>query len=1197
MRERFVYLKRIEIAGFKSFADKTVIDFENSVTAVVGPNGSGKSNITEAIRWVLGEQSAKSLRGGKMPDIIFAGSDSRKPLNVAEVTVLLDNSDHYLPLDYQEISVTRRYRRTGESDFFINKQPCRLKDIQELFLDSGLGKESFSIISQGKVEAIFSSKPEDRRGIFEEAAGVLKYKQRKKKAEQKLFETEDNLSRVQDIIYELQEQLTPLAEQSEIAKKFLQLKEELTQTDIALMITEINVAKKEWEEKQTQLTQFNQELTKLATHIQSQEAVLSEKRKQNAKKDRQIEKGQQSLLALSERLKQAEGQKDVLIERTKHTQKSTQEYQASLAEAQKKVAHFEELQEKLTKETTEKETEIQEAQQQLMKTQQELEKYQKSTKELLSELRDQYVDLMQEQANVGNELKYLERQYLQETSKSKQTLAKQSEVEASVLALSSQKQELSEKQANLQQALVKNQHELEEVQTKGKTVQTKLTNEQPKMYQLMNQVQQLKARQKSLQEIQENYFGFYQGVRLVLQHKQQLSGIVGAVAELIDVPSSFTLAIETALGGAAQHVIVENEHDARQAITYLKKQRGGRATFLPLTTIKPRQLPAHVLSQAAAVDGFLGIASEQVTFPAEIQTVVHNLLGTILLAKDLTSANAIAQTIRYQYRVVSLEGDVMNAGGSMTGGANKRGNQGSLFSQNQELKQLTAEYEQADQQLQNQEKIVQELQTKVADLSQKQEKLRTQNEQLRFEEQEITNQLQNITNDLARFEKEKQLSNFETRELQQFIETYQKQQAELTARQKEIEQQRQQIDEEIKSLNQESDQMEEKRSQVQARKAQEQADLAVLKEQFNHLQIQLRGARVQKNEALERQTSLEQQLATLTADFSDHEITEESLASQITELAQQREELQAELVAVKEQRERTQKEIDQLETVLAEKNQQQKQQLTEQSKLEVQKDRAEMLLDHQLSYLQTEYQISFEKAVTDYQPTSDIVSSRTKVAVLKEQIADLGPVNIRSIEQFEQVNERHTFLATQRDDLLSAKNQLFETMEEMDAEVRARFKEVFEAIRQEFKVVFPNMFGGGRAELVLTDPSDLLKTGIEIEVQPPGKKLQSLSLLSGGERALTAIALLFSIIRVCPVPFCILDEVEAALDEANVKRFGRYLSDFQDDTQFIVVTHRKGTMVAADVLYGVTMQESGVSKIVSVRMEDINEEGKMETKV
>lgn len=1197
MRECLVYLKRIEIAGFKSFADKTVIDFENSVTAVVGPNGSGKSNITEAIRWVLGEQSAKSLRGGKMPDIIFAGSDTRKQLNVAEVTVTLDNSDHYLPLDYNEISVTRRYRRTGESEFYINKQSCRLKDIQELFLDSGLGKESFSIISQGKVEAIFSSKPEDRRGIFEEAAGVLKYKQRKKKAEQKLFETEDNLSRVQDIIHELAEQLVPLSIQSETAKKFLRLKEDLTQTDIALMIAEIKVAKRDWEKKQARLVQFNQEVSSLTTQIQAQEKDLAEKRKQNLQADRQIEKEQQTLLALSESLKQAEGQKDVLLERTKHTQKSSAEYRASLAEAQKKVKHFEKMQENLTKEVNEKEAEIQQAQAQLMKTQQELEKYQKSTKELLVELRDQYVDLMQEQANVGNELKYLERQYLQETSKSKQALAKQSEVEASVLDLTAKRQELSQKQEHLQTGLAANKNELEKIQLAGKKYQDQLAQEQPKMYQLMNQVQQLRARQKSLQEIQENYFGFYQGVRLVLQHKQQLSGIIGAVAELIDVPSSFTLAIETALGGAAQHVIVENERDARQAITYLKQQKGGRATFLPLTTINPRQLPARILSQAEAVDGFLGIASEQVTFPDKIQTVVHNLLGTILLAKDLESANAIAQTIRYQYRVVSLEGDVMNAGGSMTGGANKRGNQGSLFSQNQELKQLTAAFEEADQELQLQEKKVQELQQEVMILAEKQETLRTQGERLRLEEQEVTNHLQNVMNDLARLEKEQQLSNFETRELQQFIETYQKQQSELTARQSEIELQRQQIDEEIRSLSQESDQMEAKRAQVQAEKAQEQADLAVLKEQFNHLQIQLRGARVQKNEALERQESLEKQLANLTADFTDHEMTEESLEKKIGDLSAKREALQIKLTTTKTQRESIQKEIHQLENMLAEQNRQQKIQLTEQSKLEVQKDRAEVLLDTHLGYLQTEYQISFEKAIADYEETEDVVASRIEVASLKEQIEDLGPVNLSAIEQFEQVNERHTFLASQRDDLLSAKNQLFETMEEMDDEVRTRFKEVFEAIRQEFKVVFPNMFGGGRAELVLTDPTDLLRTGIEIEVQPPGKKLQSLSLLSGGERALTAIALLFSIIRVCPVPFCILDEVEAALDEANVKRFGRYLSDFQDGTQFIVVTHRKGTMVAADVLYGVTMQESGVSKIVSVRMEDINEEGKMETKV
>ena len=1200
-----MYLKRIEIAGFKSFADKTVIDFENSVTAVVGPNGSGKSNITEAIRWVLGEQSAKSLRGGKMPDIIFAGSDTRKQLNIAEVTVILDNSDHYLPLEYNEISVTRRYRRTGESEFFINKQSCRLKDIQELFLDSGLGKESFSIISQGKVEAIFSSKPEDRRGIFEEAAGVLKYKQRKKKAEQKLFETEDNLSRVQDIIHELEEQLTPLAAQSEAAKEFLQLKETLTQTDVSLMVAEIKTAKKDWDNKQAQLAKFNLELGKLSESIQEQESILAKQRKENAQADRLIEKNQQVLLDLSEKLKQTEGQKDVLQERTKHTQKSSQEYQTSLAEAQKKVKHFEKLQESLMKEAAEKETEIQKAEANLIKTQQELEKYQKSTKELLAELRDQYVDLMQEQAAVGNELKYLERQYVQETAKSKQTLAKQSEVEASVDRLILQKEELIQKQAQLKSSLTETKEKLEMIQRNGKKFQEALAKEQPKMYQLMNQVQQLRARQKSLQEIQENYFGFYQGVRLVLQHKQQLSGIVGAVAELIDVPADFTLAIETALGGAAQHVIVENEKDARQAITYLKQQRGGRATFLPLTTIKPRQLPAHILTQAAAIEGFIGIASEQVAYPDQIQTVVQNLLGTILLAKDLTSANAIAQTIRYQYRVVSLEGDVMNAGGSMTGGANKRGNQGSLFVQNQELKQLTSEFEEADKQLQVQEKKVQELQQETARLAEEQEVLRTRGEQLRFEEQEATNQLQNIINELERFEKEKQISTFETRELQQFIEDYEKQTNELKDKQTDLETQRQQIDEEKNKRLAFKEEVTAKLKDAQglalgtqSQKAQEQADLAVLKEQFNHLQIQLRGARVQKAEAIERQEAIEKQLATLTADFSDHEVTEESLEKQIDELSAQRETLKAELAKAKEQRDRRQREIDELEAVLAERNREQKARLSEQSKLEVQKDRAEMILDNHLTYLQSEYQLTFEKASHDYQETTNIEDSRIKVASLKEQIEKLGPVNLNSIEQYEQVSERHTFLATQRDDLLAAKNQLFETMDEMDDEVRTRFKEVFEAIRQEFKIVFPNMFGGGKAELVLTEPTDLLKTGIEIEVQPPGKKLQSLSLLSGGERALTAIALLFSIIRVCPVPFCILDEVEAALDEANVKRFGRYLSDFQDDTQFIVVTHRKGTMVAADVLYGVTMQESGVSKIVSVRMEDINEEAKInETKV
>lgn len=1188
-----MYLKRIEIAGFKSFADRTVIDFENSVTAVVGPNGSGKSNITEAIRWVLGEQSAKSLRGGKMPDIIFAGSDTRKQLNVAEVTVVLDNSDNYLPLDYAEISVTRRYRRTGESEFFINKQSCRLKDIQELFMDSGLGKESFSIISQGKVEAIFSSKPTDRRGIFEEAAGVLKYKQKKKAAEQKLFETEDNLSRVQDIVFELEEQLVPLTEQKKVAQQFLHLKEELTQTDISLMIAEIKLAKTEWEKQKQELAKQNQFVETLTNQIQKQEKQLIEWRKQRTDADRFIEENQQQLLKITEKLKQTEGQKEVLLERSKHTQKSTKEYQESLDEAKKKVQEFAKQQQQLEQDLAEKEASIHKEEAALVQIQKDLAKYQKSPKEVLADLRNQYVDLMQEQATVSNDLKNLEHRYQLENVKNERTLEKQTEVSSAVVELTTKKAVLDEQLAEIHERVAQQIKELEETQTVLSQQQTVLETTKQEMYQLMNQVQQLSARKKSLQDIQENYFGFYQGVRIVLQHKAQLSGIVGAVAELIDVPERYTLAIETALGGSAQHVIVENEQNARQAIMYLKQQKGGRATFLPLTTIKPRQLPSHIEAQAAEIDGFIGIASQQVRFPETIQNVVNNLLGTILFARDLDSANKIAQKIRYQYRVVSLDGDVMNAGGSMTGGINKRGNQGSLFAQSQELKQLTTELQKVEQQLKEKEKRVQELQIHVNELTQKQETLRSSNESSRFEAQEVTNLLSNVKNDLQRFEKEKQVSDYETRELQQFMTTYQKERQELTKRQAELEQNRHVIDREIESLNQESDQLEERRMTIQAQVGEKQAQLAVLKEQFTHLQIQARGMRVQKQEAAERQKTLEQQLETLTADYSGHEVTEESLAKQIQELSKQQEALQRELATTKATRDQVQEKISRLDEKQAEQNRQQKELFAQQTKLEVKKNRSEMVLDQQLDYLQKEYQLTFEKAQQEYTETTDVESSREKVAQIKTQIENLGPVNLNSIEQFEQINERYVFLVSQRDDLLEAKTQLFDTMKEMDQEVETRFKVTFEAIRKKFKIVFPNMFGGGRAELVLTDPENLLTTGIEIEAQPPGKKLQNLSLLSGGERSLTAIALLFSIIQVRPVPFCILDEVEAALDEANVARFGHYLNEFQADTQFIVVTHRKGTMEAAKVLYGVTMQESGVSKIVSVRLEDVKENGKI----
>lgn len=1186
-----MYLKRIEIAGFKSFADRTVIDFENSVTAVVGPNGSGKSNITEAIRWVLGEQSAKSLRGGKMPDIIFAGSETRKPLNIAEVTIILDNQDHYLPLDFSEISVTRRYRRTGESDFYINKQSCRLKDIQDLFMDSGLGKESFSIISQGKVEAIFSSKPEDRRGIFEEAAGVLKYKQRKKKAEQKLFETEDNLDRVQDIIYELQDQLLPLQTQSESAKRYLELKEQLTEIDVSAVITEIQETKAQWESNDEQLTQLNEVLFELGTKIQQAEDQLIELRQKRGTADEEIEAGNQEILSLTKALENAEGQRKLFRERSQNTYKSSQEYQENLTALEKQISQLGENISGTREKISEKSETITALEEQICHTEKELEKYQKSSKEILSDLRGQYVELMQAQANTNNDLTHLERQYQQEAAKNKATMEKMAELNGTEADLQNQLEKLTAASTAMQESLEAQRDQYSRKQQELAEVQHHFTAEEQNMYQLMNLVQQVKAKLKSLQDIQENYSGFYQGVRLVLQNRKQLSGIVGAVAELIEVPEKFTIAAETALGASAQHIIVEAEKDGREAITFLKTRKGGRATFLPLTTIKPRSLSAGQKERARAVPGYLGIASEEISYPEKIQHIVENLLGTIIFAENLDSANQIARSIHYQARVVSLEGDVINAGGSMTGGATKRGSQGSYLSQSNELQRLNDEALRLDKQLKDKEKSVQHLREDVSDRTQALESLREKGEDARYQVQELTNQLNNTKEALERAQKELQLFSYESRELQHFIENYETQKKELEARQKEVQTQLAETSQEIELVSQESETIEATRQRLQEESSQLSAKLAVAETERNNLEQHLQGFDLQKREAENRRDSLLAQLESLSSDSSDYELSEENLGQQVSDFKAKLTEIEASVATEKATRQKLQQEVDQLDQELGAWHKEQKTLLSNQTKLEVKKSNGELQLDNALQYLQEEYSLTYEAAVMQFDMTEDLKKAKGEVRALKKEIDELGPVNVNAIEQYAQVEERHDFLVSQRDDLLSAKEQLFETMAEMDEEVKTRFNEVFTAIRGKFKAVFPKMFGGGKAELFLTDPHDLLNTGIEIEAQPPGKKLQSLSLLSGGERALTAIALLFSIIQVRTVPFCVLDEVEAALDEANVTRFGHYLSQFQSDTQFIVVTHRKGTMEAANILYGVTMQESGVSKIVSVRLEEVSEGG------
>ena len=1024
----------------------------------------------------------------------------------------------------------------------------------------------------------------------------MKYKQRKRKAEQKLFETEDNLSRVQDIIYELEDQLTPLAAQSEAAKEFLALKKELTATDVSLTVAKIKQTRDSWESAKTDFEELSKTVEEKSRFIQQTEQQLGTLREKRGSLDEQLETGQQQLLHLSEALKQAEGQKALLSERSKNTQKTSAEYRETLNEQRKKKddaqANLQEVQTQQADKQTEK-VALEEKIQQLTN---EAEKYKKSPKELLEDLRGTYVELMQESANVSNELKYLERQYTQETAKNQQNVTRFEALRDQLEELTEQQSAAQTKTKTLEAQLTEEQENYRRLAEEKNVSQQQLQKEQQLMYDMMSQVQQARARQKSLQEIQENYSGFYQGVRSVLQHKEQLSGIVGAVAELIEVPEKYTLAIETALGASAQHIIVENEKDARQGITFLKKQRSGRGTFLPLTTIKPRSLGAHHYQAIKDVDGFLGVASELVSFSENVAPVMQNLLGAIVIARDLDSANLLARQLRYQVRIVSLDGDVMNAGGSMTGGATKQGNRGNLFNQGHELAEWTKRYEEINQALQAKEAFVRDLQAKIADQTESLETLRTQGEQTRLAYQEAQSSEERVATELTRLQKEQSLFSYEAKELESFLNDYQVQKETLEFKQVELKTQQDKINQEIQQLNEESDQLEEKRAGINAELSRLQADYAVLDERLLYLERQALGFEEQINELTNQIVNLENQLLALSSDSSDHEESEESLTQRLTELATAREHLQEQLAVWKEMRQSLQQQVDQADSELTEANREQKQLLARQSQADVQKNRYELKLDNALAYLQEEYSLTFEGAEAQADPEIDQQVAQTEVSRLKQAIEKLGPVNLNAIEQYQQVEERYDFLTTQRDDLLSAKEQLFETMDEMDDEVKTRFFTTFQAIREKFNVVFPNMFGGGRAELVLTDPDDLLNTGIEIEAQPPGKKLQSLSLLSGGERALTAIALLFSIIQVRPVPFCVLDEVEAALDEANVARFGRYLSAFQNDTQFIVVTHRKGTMEAADVLYGVTMQESGVSKIISVRLEEVKEDGKFQVK-
>ena len=1176
-----MYLKEIEIQGFKSFADKTKVVFDQGVTAVVGPNGSGKSNITESLRWALGESSVKSLRGGKMPDVIFAGTESRKPLNYASVVVTLDNEDGFIKDAGQVIKVERHIYRSGDSEYRIDGKKVRLRDIHDLFLDTGLGRDSFSIISQGKVEEIFNSKPEERRAIFEEAAGVLKYKTRRKETESKLQQTQDNLDRLEDIIYELDNQIKPLAKQAENARKFLDLDGQRKAIYLDVLVAQIKENKAELELTEEELTQVQELLT---SYYQKREEL--EEENQTLKKKRQdlqaqMTKDQGSLMDLTSLISDLE--RKLALSKLESEQVALNQQ-----EAQARLATLEDKRKALSKEKSEKEANLARLEESLAENNKELNRleaellaFSDDPDQMIELLRERFVALLQEEADVSNQLTRIEN----ELENSRQLSQKQADqLEKLKEQLATAKEKASQQQAELETAKEQVQKLLADYQASAKEQEEQKVSYQAKQSQLFDRLDSLKnkqARAQSLENILRNHSNFYAGVKSVLQEKDRLGGIIGAVSEHLTFDVHYQTALEIALGASSQHIIVEDENAATKAIDFLKRNRAGRATFLPLTTIKARTISSQNQDAIAASPGFLGMADELVTFDKRLEAIFKNLLATTAIFDTVEHARAAARQVRYQVRMVTLDGTELRTGGSYAGGANRQNN--SIFIK-PELEQLQKEIAEEEADLRSEEASLKTLQDEMAVLAERLEAIKSQGEQARIQEQGLYLAYQQTNQQVEELEtlwklQEEELNRLtegdwqaDKEKCQERLATIASEKQNLEAEIEEIKSNKNAIQERYQNLQEQVAQARLLKSELQGQKRYEVTDIERLSKELDNLDL----------EQEEIQRLLQEKVDNL------EKVDTDLLSQQVEEAKTQKANLQQGLIRKQFELDDIEGQLDDIASHLDQARQQNEEWIRKQTRAEAKKEKVSERLRYLQTQLTDQYQISYTEALEKAHELENLTLAEQEVKDLEKAIRSLGPVNLEAIEQYEEVHSRLDFLNSQRDDILSAKNLLLEAITEMNDEVKERFKSTFEAIRESFKVTFRQMFGGGQADLILTE-GDLLTAGVEISVQPPGKKIQSLNLMSGGEKALSALALLFSIIRVKTIPFVILDEVEAALDEANVKRFGDYLNRFDKDSQFIVVTHRKGTMAAADSIYGVTMQESGVSKIVSVKLKDLEE--------
>lgn len=1182
-------LKSLEAIGFKSFADRTYLEFTDGITAIVGPNGSGKSNISDAIKWVLGEQSAKSLRGGNMQDVIFSGTQARKPVGFAEVTITFDNTDRSLPLDYDDVAITRRVFRSGESEYAINRTGCRLKDIHELMMDTGLGRDGYSMVGQGKIAEIASAKPEELRQMFEEAAGITKYRYRKEESERKLSHTQDNILRVNDIIGELELQIEPLRLQSEKAKKYLALRDELKSLEINLSMEQLAVLKTQMTEVAEQILaneadiaaaekdkqQTEERTNALFEGMRADEEAELRLREKEAEQSEKLSGHQSAIAVLKSRQEQNEesiaraereigGQREMMKELDGQIYEREEELKGLLAEQEKAQQIYDDISAQLNTLAEER-----------LGQDRRMEKLSGEMMENLSRQSEQTARISNTRTlsdNFGQRYRKIEEELAAGEKGQQEAALRLREAEEKLHAEERVQQEMLERRREIAAGLRELRVRREEAAASAQ--------------QSINKISSMEARHRVLSDLEKDFDGYHRSVKSLLQASEKGNlrdiALLGTVAQLVEVPGEYAVAMETALGGAMQNIITPSEEDAKRAIAYLKQNKLGRATFLPVSAAKGGKAdPSRVKNMA----GYIGIASELVRYEGKIEKVVEGLLGRVVVAEKIDHAIAMAKATGYQFRIVTLDGELLTPGGAMSGGS--RNASASLFTRGAEMASLSEQIEAAKKERETLRERVSALDTEIAEqqgrLEQEESGAQAGQQVLITCQTAYTRasaQLQQIEENIASLKREQAELDGRLATLREDAEKDAQRLEELKTAYELLQEESRLLKEGSVSGNAAQAQLAEQQRQAMAQLGERNKDTELHRAQTEHL----RQRRQEMQRGIDYQEENIEEMRERNEDMADDVAFKEE---QIELLREEQAQVKAELAQRGESRRSGQEELQKLQADAAVVNERLVALTAEKSRLENKRSRAEEEEESIVSRLWTEYELTPSAAAEQATPLADVKEAQRRTASLRTEMKELGNINIDAIAEYENISERLQFLTGQRDDLVAAQKALETIIRDMTSIMRTQFQEKFDIIAQHFTATATELFGGGKAQLRLTDRQNVLESGVEIDFQPPGKAVKGLIALSGGEQALVSISLLFAILKVRPAPFCVLDEIEAALDDVNVFRFADYLKRYSQKIQFIIVTHRRGTMEVANTLYGVTMQEKGITRLLSLNIDEI----------